>query len=354
MTNVVLSAENLSIGYPARRRQCRVIAKDLQLHLRRGEVVCLLGPNGAGKSTLLRTLTGMQPPLAGRIWLDGQDLSAFNARELARRMSVVLTERVEVGPLTAYALVALGRHPYTDWTGRLRPHDEAIVRWALEAVHAAHLARRMVYELSDGERQRIMVARALAQEPLVMVLDEPTAFLDLPRRVEIMQLLRRLAREARQAIILSTHDLELALNMADVLWLLTADGTFYCGAPEDLVLKGVLETIFADTGMVFDRMRGQFRMHQTMRRRANLTGDGLAKIWTARALERAGWQVVELPPAEAHVTIIGDNHQPSWELSVNGAPKQQFTSLYAVVHWLQQQCQEEEQHERHARATDCA
>ncbi|MBO9343739.1 MAG: ABC transporter ATP-binding protein, partial [Roseiflexus sp.] len=238
MSRAILATEHLSIGYAPRRGPRRIVASNLNLTLHAGEVVCLLGPNGVGKSTLLRTLVGMQPPLDGRVWLDGVDLSTLSAREIARRVSVVLTERVEVGQLTVYALVALGRHPHTDWTGRLTPHDEAIVRQALEAVNAVNLAGRLVHELSDGERQRVMVARALAQEPLVVVLDEPTAFLDLPRRVEIMRLLRRLAHETQRAMILSTHDLDLALRSADLLWLMAPGGGVHAGAPEDLVLGG--------------------------------------------------------------------------------------------------------------------
>lgn len=249
MTHPILITEQLAIGYAPRRGSRRIVAANLNLRLHRGEMVCLLGPNGAGKSTLLRTLTGMQPPLAGRIWLDGRDLHTFSARELARRLSVVLTERVETGPLTAYALVALGRHPYTSWHGQLTVRDEEVVRWAITAVQATHLAARPLHELSDGERQRIMIARALAQEPIVMALDEPTAFLDLPRRVEVMQLLRRLAQETQRAIIVSTHDLDLALHIADMLWLLTSNGGFYAGAPEDLVISGALATTFAHGGL---------------------------------------------------------------------------------------------------------
>ncbi|PMP84292.1 MAG: ABC transporter ATP-binding protein, partial [Roseiflexus castenholzii] len=253
MSATVLATEDLSIGYAPRRAPWRVIADNLNLALHAGEVVCLLGPNGVGKSTLLRTLVGMQPPLSGRVLLDGADIAALSPREIARRLSIVLTERIEVGQLTAYALVALGRHPHTDWTGRLTPHDEDVVRRALEAVDAVNLAARLVHELSDGERQRVMVARALAQEPLVMALDEPTAFLDLPRRVEMMRLLRRLAHEMNRAILLSTHDLDLALRTADTLWLLAPGGVIHVGAPEDLVLNGAFEATFANEGMTFDR-----------------------------------------------------------------------------------------------------
>ncbi|NWF78816.1 MAG: ABC transporter ATP-binding protein [Chloroflexi bacterium] len=332
MSETVLQAEALSIGYPGRQGAPRVIAADLYLRLHAGEVVCLLGPNGVGKSTLLRTLVGMQPPLAGRVWLDGADLRTLPPHELARRLSVVLTERIEVGQLSAYALVALGRHPHTDWTGRLSPRDEEVARWALEAVDAVSLAHRQVHELSDGERQRIMVARALAQEPLLMVLDEPTAFLDLPRRVEMMRLLRRLARETNRALLLSTHDLDLALRSADALWLLAPGGVLYSGAPEDLVLGGAFEATFASDGIAFDRRQGSFQVHPPAQQRVALIGDGLVGMWTARALERSGCLLVAAhEPAALRVVIAGDEQTPRWEVMANGGPPQYVASLHALA-----------------------
>lgn len=332
MSTAILATEHLSIGYASRRGPPRLVADNLNLTLHAGEVVCLLGPNGVGKSTLLRTLVGMQPPLGGRVWLDGIDLARLSVREIARRVSVVLTERVEVGQLTVYALVALGRHPHTGWTGRLTSHDEEVVRWALEAVDAVNLAGRLVHELSDGERQRVMVARALAQEPLVMALDEPTAFLDLPRRVEIMQLLRRLAHETQRAMILSTHDLDLALRSADLLWLMAPGGVVYAGAPEDLVLDGSFEATFATAGISFDRYQGHFRLHSSARRRIALIGDGAAREWTARALERAGYAVVATDePVGARIAVTGDERQPCWEVRMNGDAPQYVRTLRDLV-----------------------
>lgn len=256
----VLRADDLTIGYRHAGRADGVVAAHLNLSLQRGELVCLLGPNGAGKSTLMRTLAGLQPPLGGKVWLDGDEPSALPARELARRLSIVLTERVDVGNLSAQELVALGRHPYTDWWGNLTAHDAEVVRWAIRAVGAVSLADRPVQELSDGERQKIMVARALAQEPLLIMLDEPTAFLDLPRRVELMGLLRSLARQTGRAILLSTHDLDLALRSADRLWLLSVEGKMATGAPEDLVLSGAFQETFASEGVAFDQYSGSFRI----------------------------------------------------------------------------------------------
>ncbi len=292
--HIVLRTESLSIGYRRARRDAAVIASGLKFALRPGELVCLLGPNGAGKSTLMRTLARLQPALSGRIWLDERPLEELRPGQLARRLSVVLTDRVDVGAMSGFGLASLGRHPYTGWTGTLNESDERIVQWALHAVRADGLADRLIVEMSDGERQKILIARALAQEPSVMLLDEPTAFLDLPRRVEVMDLLRRLARENGQAVLLSTHDLDLALRNADRLWLLSADGALYDGAPEDLVLSGAFERVFSAEGVSFDRDRGSFHTREESCGLVLLRGEGAAAFWAGRALERIGYAVEEV------------------------------------------------------------
>jgi iron complex transport system ATP-binding protein len=262
----------------------------MSLVLEAGKLVCLLGPNGVGKSTLMRTLAGMQPALNGRVLLDNIALETLRPETLARILSVVLTEPVNAGLLTSYAMVALGRYPYTDWRGNLTDADEAIVRRSIEDVGAAPLAKRPVSELSDGERQKVMIARALAQEPKVMLLDEPTAFLDLPRRVEMMQILRRLAHDDGRAILLSTHDLDLALRNADVIWLMV-DGRIEVGAPEDLVLSGSFAAAFAAEGVQFDPITGSFKISRPEKGTIDVVGEGVHALWTIRALERNGYKV---------------------------------------------------------------
>ena len=323
----VLQTNDLAVGYAG--KPPRRVAQGISASLRAGELVCLIGPNGAGKSTLLRTLAAMQPPLHGRVTLMGDNAHNLPPRDLAQRLSVVLTERVNPGLLTAYALVALGRHPYTDWSGRLTARDETIVSDAIAAVGAQALAQRQVGELSDGERQKIMIARALAQQPALMILDEPTAFLDLPRRVEIMQLLRRLAHEQQRAILLSTHDLDLALRTADRIWLLPAGGDLQIGAPEDLVLNGAFEAAFRAEGVRFDPQTGAFRVSSSgAAQRIALSGSGLPAIWTQRALERIGCVVAE--DGDLCVEVLGGH----WRLlSIDSA--HDFNSLAALVEALQ-------------------
>ena len=293
MKETLCSTHDLTIGYRFPRRPTHVVASDLELVLLSGELTCLLGPNGSGKSTLLRTLSCMQPSIRGKILFDNRDLKSFKQRELSRLLSVVLTDRIDVGFLSSYALVALGRHPYTGWSGRITSQDDEVVRWALNSVHAQDLTERFVAELSDGERQKVMIARALAQEPKIMLLDEPTAFLDVPRRVEIMQLLKKLARETGKAILLSTHDLELALRSADRICLLSMEGRMQTGAPEDLVLQGAFEQTFHSEGVRFDRELGHFTIAEAEGHRVALHGRGVGAQWTKRALYRTGYQIVE-------------------------------------------------------------
>lgn len=315
MSTPVLQAAALSIGYPRPREVPRTVASGISLGLAKGEFVCLLGPNGAGKSTFLRTISGLQRPLAGRVLLDGRDIHAMSAMDRARAMSVVLTERVTAGLFTGYDLVSLGRQPHTDWRGTLTPNDHAIVDRALHSVSASELADRAVAEMSDGERQRIMVARALAQEPRVMVLDEITAFLDLPRRVDAMRLLSGLAHSSGMAVLVSTHDLDLALRTADTLWLVSGDGGIQCGAPEDLVLDGSLERTFSSEGLIFDAHDGSFRMRAQTNGSVVIAGSGPAAHWTQRAIERAGYKVAtDQDDARFQVEVLdADGH--SWRLT---------------------------------------
>lgn len=340
MPSPVLHAEQLTIGYAPPRRAPVAVARGVEDSLLAGEVVCLLGPNGVGKSTLLRTLAGMQAPLAGRLLLDGRPLAEYSARDLARRRSVVLTERLDTGALTVRALVGLGRHPYTSLLGVLTAADHAVVERCLEAVQATALAERPVSELSDGERQRVMIARALAQEPALVLLDEPTAFLDLPHRVAILHLLRHLARTQQMAILLSTHDLDLALRHADRLWLLTPGGTLTHGAPEDLVLNGSFACAFAGAGLSFDPATGAFRLPPAHAGRLALRATGLVAEWTRRALERDGYEVVTGDPETAApaglVEAVGDTPRATrWRLT-HAARTTEHAALYDLLAQLHQ------------------
>lgn len=254
----VLETHALAVGYT---KPTRIIAHDLDLSLHAGEFVCLLGPNGAGKSTLLRTLAGMQTPMSGDVTLDGVNLHALTAHHRAQKLAVVLTERVTPGLLTGWELVALGRHPHTGWMGNISEKDVKAVKRAVAAVGAEHLAPRTFIELSDGERQKLMIARALAQEPRLLILDEPTAFLDAPRRAELMILLRQVARSANCAILASTHDLQLAQRSADKLWLMDGTGDVITGTAQEARLSDALTRAFSVNGLTYDPQTGTFQVN---------------------------------------------------------------------------------------------
>lgn len=289
----ILSTKSLEIGYLNGKPSRKVVGTDLNLNLYQGEFVCLVGPNGAGKSTLLRTLTGLLPPLSGQVLIAEKRLDQFTRRELAHQISVVLTSPIEVGAVTVNELVAMGRFPFTGLFDRMSENDWKIVRQALEMVGLEGFQERMVHKLSDGERQKVMIARALAQEPRILVLDEPTAYLDLPGRVSVMNLLHELAADHGQTVLTSTHDLDLAMRSADRFWLMSPVGEIISGAPEDLILSGDFQRVFARDKISFDLMNGHFSVAGAGEGQICLQGEGPERTWTERALQRVGFSVKE-------------------------------------------------------------
>ena len=265
MDTKTIILENLSIGYRT-KAGTRVVAEGLQAAVCSGELTCLLGANGIGKSTLLRTLSAFQPALSGEVLIAASGnssasdisltshllpLTSLSDKELSRLIGVVLTEKPDIRNMTVRELVALGRSPYTGFWGTLHDQDWQVVDEAIDAVRIGQLRERMVHTLSDGERQKVMIAKALAQQTPIIFLDEPTAFLDFPSKVEMMQLLRRLAKEGQKTIFLSTHDFELALQVADRLWLMEAN-QLNVGTPRELAQSGALARYVERPGITFD------------------------------------------------------------------------------------------------------
>jgi iron complex transport system ATP-binding protein len=338
---VLLRTNDLQTGYHSGGKRIVVSGALPELELQPGRLICLLGPNGSGKSTLLRTLAGLQPALNGTIDVPG--IEVHKPAELARKISLVLTDRVRGNNLTVQSLIELGRYPYTGWLGVLDEADKAAVEWAIGATGIGALRDRKVHTLSDGESQKMMLARALAQDTPILMLDEPTAHLDLPSRIRLMRLLHQLAGQTRKAILLSTHELDLALQVADVVWLLEAGGRLHQGAPEDLVLNGVFEAAFAEDNIVFDKEAGVFVIHAAPGKPVLLTGGGIAFFWTQRALRRAGFTVVTTPAKELspdgaelspdvlyHVRISDHPTRPSWLLDGKGANRE-YTSIAELL-----------------------
>ncbi|MDN5201526.1 ABC transporter ATP-binding protein [Fulvivirgaceae bacterium BMA10] len=289
---VPLYTQDLQIGYQSGKRH-RTVLDRINLSMERGELVCLLGENGVGKSTLLKTISKIIKPLSGDVFINGKSISKLSNIEIAQNISLVLTERINTGMMTVYDLVSLGRYPYTNWSGKLSKEDWKKVDWAIDQANIAALSNLNAMELSDGQLQKVMIARALAQDGEIMILDEPTAFLDINNRLEIINLLKSLAKETNKAILISTHELDLALFSADKLWLATCCLPIVVGIPEDLVLKNALQETFDHDNFNFDLQTGRFAVKRAFHQTIGLEGPEPYFTWTKHALNRMGYAVVD-------------------------------------------------------------
>lgn len=294
-----LETQRLSVGYTT----SKVLFNDINLSLQAGELVCFMGPNGIGKSTLIRTLAGLQEPLSGKI-IRGDE----------KKVAVVLTDKIAASHMTVRELITYGRYPYVNWNITLTEADLLIIDQSIDTVHIRHLLDKKLYELSDGQMQMVMVARALTQETPVILMDEPTAHLDLNNRVEIMNLLRQLTRNSGKAILVATHELDLALQTADLIWLTMPDQSIKTGIPEDLVLDGSIDSVFQFKGFNLKTGKVAHEVYRTTK--VNLIGDGPTYLWTRNALERSGLQMDEA----GEIDILIDNGR--WRIK-----EQVFTSL---------------------------
>lgn len=308
----LLKVSNLSIGYKGGTAQEKRVAGPISLEMDSGELICLLGPNGVGKSTFLRTISGLQNAIEGKVELDGENVAKLRPAQTAKKLSLVLTDSVKSGNLDVYSLVSLGRFPYSGWLGRLTAEDKKTIQWAIESTHIEQFLNRKIGQLSDGECQKVMLARALAQNTPLIILDEPTAHLDLPSRIELMRLLHQLAKKTKKAILISTHELDLALQVADKIWLLKRDGTLDCGTPEDLVLNGTFESAFDKAGIVFDKTTGTFNIHQNKGKSIFVAGNNAAAFWTKRALQRYGFAISDDAGAAFSVEVIETETGLKW------------------------------------------
>ena len=271
MNKETIHIENLSIGYPG-KGDVKVVADGICAGINSGELTCLLGANGVGKSTLLRTLSAFQPKLGGNIFIEGKEIGDYTDKQLSRVISVVLTEKCDIRNMSVVELIGLGRSPYTGFWGTLSKEDKTVVDKSIALVGIPHLAHRMVHTLSDGERQKVMIAKALAQETPVIYLE----------------LLHQLSRQTDKTIFLSTHDLELALQIADKIWLMDKVNGVTIGTPEDLSLNGSLSNFFARKGIAFDLETGLFRVANEYTSQIRLAGHGQKYAMVRKALQRNG------------------------------------------------------------------
>jgi len=310
----LLKTDHLTIGYKEGKKE-KVILENIDLELKNGELVCLMGPNGIGKSTLIRTLSGLQNPLSGSVYINNKPLNTISESERSKLVSVVLTDRLQGGNLRVRELIAMGRYPYLTWLTRFSVEDHEAVAKAVQAIDLSDILDSKLHQLSDGQFQRAMIARALVQDGEVMILDEPTAHLDLNNRVETMRLLRKLAHDYQKSILMATHELDLALQLSDKLILVQPNGKIVEGIPEDLVLNGSLDETFVLKGYDLKTGKAEFKPHTG--KKIYLEADGHYYLWSKNVLERNGFEVVdEKIKVDVRLTVAGSNDEFECKLEI--------------------------------------
>ena len=334
---------DLGIGHRKGKRGGVVLLEPINTTAYKGELIAVMGRNGSGKSTLLRTLAGLMEALQGEVHFLGRRMTTYSRKDLARIMGYVSTEVVRVPGLTVEGLVALGRYPHTNWMGRLEGPDREVIERSLDLTSLQDLRDRDLDELSDGERQRAMIARSLAQDTQVLILDEPTAFLDLSHRYEVIDLLGKLAQDHSKTVIYSTHDLQIALQQADRIWLIHGQA-WYEGAPEDLVISGrlgeSLKKTDSGTEIEMDPRTGEFALRREQGPEVGLSTTGgnrpgveCIRAWTQKALERNGFRVVEGGAGNLHVIVDTGDGSPKWTLEKSGN-RIELNSIYDLSLYL--------------------
>jgi len=328
----IVDIQNLEIGYPGSKNESTSLFKNINLAASEGELIAVIGKNGVGKSTLLRNIAGLQNSIQGNILLNNKEISSYQRSEFARLVSFVSTEIVNIHNLSVFDLVALGRFPHTNWFGKLETKDLKSVSKALEMVGMKSFANKNINEISDGERQRVMIARTLAQDTPVIVLDEPTAFLDLPNKYEIVHLLNNLSKNENKTILFSTHDLNIAIQEADKIWLML-DKNILEGAPEDLILNETFNHIFENSSLNFDKLKGDFRIKRKHDVKIGLTGDGIYYTWTKKALERMNYSVEKGNESIHYITLELVNETCIWKYT-NQYKSVVFSTIYELSKYL--------------------
>lgn len=256
----VLSIEGLQLGYHTRKQTIRV-SGSIDFEIFPGELVAVVGPNGVGKSTLLRTLAGVQPPVSGQVLLNGKELHTYQPKDLAASLSIVLTEKIPAGNLTAAELIALGRQPYTNWLGSLSESDRGVIDGVMKKLDLEPLRNKACFEMSDGQLQRVMIGRALAQDTPLIILDEPTSHLDIYHKAYIFKLLRTIAHDTSKTILFSSHEIDLAIQLCDRILVLQEDHSDF-GDPCSLIEKGSFRSLFPSDLIQFDTTTGSYRVRK--------------------------------------------------------------------------------------------
>jgi iron complex transport system ATP-binding protein len=319
----ILSFNDLTIGYSA-GRSVNILLPPLTASACKGELIAVIGKNGIGKSTLLRTLAGLQSAIGGKITISGKDIFEYSRNESARKIGYISTEIVKVQNMTVYDLVVLGRFPHTNWMGKLTKDDQEAVNEAIEKTGMTKFRFNPIMQLSDGERQRAMIARVLAQDTDILIMDEPTAFLDISSKFEIISLMHELTAELNRTIIFSTHDLQTAMTRADKIWLIF-ESNLMEGAPEDLVLEGAFNHLFENKYITFNNDDGSFVINSEKKGTVTVRGEGIRKRWTENAMKRAGFTLS--PAGQASVITVNSN---TWKLDT-GTFAAEFKTIYDLI-----------------------
>jgi iron complex transport system ATP-binding protein len=322
----ILSVDSLRIGYGSGKNQ-NVLLPPLNANADFGELIAVIGRNGIGKSTLLRTLTGLQQPLGGEISYYGKNIKDYTRIELAQKVGYISTEIVKVSNMRVYDLVALGRFPHTNWIGKEGLRDHEVIVESLKKTSMSSFAQKFISELSDGERQKAMIARILAQDTGIMVMDEPTAFLDVASKYEILNLMHKLSGSGTKTIIFSTHDLQMAISQADKIWLIL-ENELIEGSPEDLMLAGEFDHLFDSSTVMFNSADGTFSFRSDTRGAVYLEGEGSKRYWTEKAINRGGFKVSK--EKTFPFIILPAENNPHWKL-VNESDIEEFSSLYDLM-----------------------
>jgi iron complex transport system ATP-binding protein len=325
----LLQTANLTIGYRSRNTKDLCLQEDLNLELIEGELICLIGPNGCGKSTLIRTLAGLQNPLSGSILIENRDISIISNARRSELISVVLTDRDAVENITVREVVSLGRYHSSNWLGQYNQDDEKKISMAISQVGLSGFDNRKLGSLSDGEKQRSFIAKALASDSAIMLLDEPTAHLDIPNRVNIMTFLRQLTHQTGHSILVSTHDLDLALQLADEIWLMMPEKKIFQSTPEELLVSGYLDTVFGNETLSFNPNSGNFCVKTDSTKEVFVDGNGTSFELTLRALPRMGFIPGKKMECDLKINV-NDSHWSIW----HGQSVSEFENLSDTCRFL--------------------
>lgn len=322
----LLNTKNLSVGYK-NSDESKLLLQNLNLEVFKADIIAVLGANGIGKSTLIKTLCGFIESVEGEVNIINKSINALSKKELADNLSVVLTDHLANQNMSVFETVSFGRYPFTNWIGKLKETDIEIIENSLIEVDMLSYRDRKINSLSDGEKQRVLIAKALAQQTPLIILDEPIAHLDLVNRINVLSLLRKLAKEKNKAIVLSIHELEMAIQVADIFWLLKPDKSIETGAPEDMIINNKINELFVDNQLVFNKANGSFEMpFKSKGVKLNLKGEqDYLYYWTKNALLKSGFEI-----DKKSKTILEINSQnKSWLID-----NKEFFNIESLIKYL--------------------